>query len=55
MRREKVETISSQAVPSPARQRLISSAPFAVANAFAASNFYLSPQKTGAFGQSNKA
>jgi hypothetical protein len=38
MRREKLETISSQAVPSPARHRLTSSAPLFAAAAFNASN-----------------
>src|ERR1051325_5664466 len=36
MRREKVETISSHAAPSPARHRLTNSAPSLVAKTFAA-------------------
>lgn len=44
MRRENDETISSQAVPSPERQRLTRSAPLLTATAFNASNA-VSPKK----------
>jgi hypothetical protein len=54
MRRENCETISSQAVPSPERQRLIRSAPLLAAAAFNASNA-VSPKKQLQLLLSNKA
>jgi hypothetical protein len=54
MRREKDETISSQAVPSPERQRLTRSAPLLTTTTFNASNA-VSPKKQPHLLLSNKA
>src|SRR5690606_37894384 len=49
IRREKVETISSHAMPSPARARLTSSAPLVSVSALSASKRFLSPAARSAF------